>query len=486
MRLIRHFIFHLFLLLLCSLPATLLAQEQMGIKADNYAGINRVTLNPSVNVFSPNNWDITFGAVGFFVDNNYGYLENTYLIEILQNIDNIELAPSLTDDATVNNSAIYFDFFNNEQKKHLFMNTAVMGPAFRFNVKNSSFGFFTAARSVISVRDVSPNLGYYQFLNHQVNEPVEITAMDAGGMAWAEVGINYAKSLTNSEKNSLSFGFNLRYLQGTDAFYAHNAEGQTVTKVPNSFLNFSNGNGSAGVASSLVNSNIEEEGYQFSTNGWGVGADFGVTLALFPRDHHRVKIGASLLDVGKIWYQKNVEAHTYESDGAFSVDLTAFNEVENPEDFYEVVNAEVGETVTHTQQEQFGMALPTALSLQGDLGLTKNLWVNGTIVRRLNLLGVGGQRANMIAVTPRLEFRFMSIAVPMVMYENQGFRLGSALRFGPLTVGSDNLMSIVKSEPTFTGTDVYASVKINQLRVKWKKRNRNKKSKDYGCPQVMM
>ena len=82
-------IFSISLFIIFSIPLS--AQEQLGLRFDNYSGINGVTLNPTNNLTSPFKWDINLVAVGIFGENNYGYIENTSAIN-LANANNISVS----------------------------------------------------------------------------------------------------------------------------------------------------------------------------------------------------------------------------------------------------------------------------------------------------------------------------------------------------------------------------------------------------------
>ena len=60
-------------------PTLALAQEQLGLRMERYAGVNSLMHNPANNLVSPLKWDVNLVELGVFVDNNYAFIYNANL-----------------------------------------------------------------------------------------------------------------------------------------------------------------------------------------------------------------------------------------------------------------------------------------------------------------------------------------------------------------------------------------------------------------------
>ncbi|MEO1624642.1 MAG: DUF5723 family protein, partial [Bacteroidota bacterium] len=112
----------------------------------------------------------------------------------------------------------------------------------------------------------------------------------------------------------------------------------------------------------------------------------------------------------------------------------------------------------------FDVWLPSAISLQADYGITKQLYINGLLIQRLPTPEYAMRRGNFFAVSPRFEHRWFAASLPMSLYNWQKFRFGMAFRLAFLTIGSDNIGSIL-GESKWTGTDFYMALRINPFKL---------------------
>ena len=72
------------------------AQETLGLKAGHYSGVNSLLLNPANGIASPFQWDVNLVAAGVHFNNNYAYIANTGLFDLLKNVDNLRLSTEVS------------------------------------------------------------------------------------------------------------------------------------------------------------------------------------------------------------------------------------------------------------------------------------------------------------------------------------------------------------------------------------------------------
>ena len=95
----------------------------------------------------------------------------------------------------------------------------------------------------------------------------------------------------------------------------------------------------------------------------------------------------------------------------------------------------------------------------------------------------------MMYFAPRFEHRWFGASLPVVIYNYEKFRLGVAVRLAYLTIGTDHLVSLFKSNE-FTGTSFYVALKFNPFNINWERsgggsgnRNIGGRGKAMGCYQ---
>ncbi len=438
------------------------AQEQLGLRIENYSGINGVLLNPTHNLTSPFAWDVNLIAVGQFVDNNFGYVNTTRLIELAKNAENIEPAGDLNEDQQPSQDALVFDFYDNNKKKFLTATTNIMGPSFMVNLNSGhTFGLFTNGRVAVSAQSIPGNLNYYEFNRTSFFEYIEADPFTIASMVWSELGLNYAYRGTTVD-GSFGIGANVKFLNGYEAFVVKNNQTTSFAQFPGDSLHFTGAN----FDYAFTNSNTSGEDFNRQKNGAGVAFDLGAMFTIDSGDNTYLwKFGAALLDIGRIKFTKNAQRHRIITDSLFTLSSTAF---ENADDVMELTNTlsiqSLGDSLASSSANQFSVWLPTALSLQADYTINPLFRVNATLIQRIPIGEFAIKRGNLLAITPRFEHRWLGAALPISLYNWQQLNLGLSLRLAFLTIGTENLGSII-NRSDFTGTDFYVALKINPFKL---------------------
>lgn len=439
-----------------------LAQEQSGLRFDNYAASSGMLFNPAAPFTSPNRWEINIVSAGFFVENKYLYFNHQSVLSL----KNAYLQSSIPDPEVR---------YTNTKNIAVHTLAFIQGPSAFVKLNNINFGVFTDARSALgglSERLSSPFSLDTLLYQHIYTTPAFKVAM----MNWSEVGFNLGTKLYETDNASLSGAVNLKFLGGFDGMYFHNNESFEFEKIPHEQLtNFNRFNATYGYTADVGSNNYSLPN---SFTGKGVGADIGFiyTLGEKPPGNYSWKFGASIVDIGKIHFTKTAGTYALMSNRDLSAGIAQLKTIYSLDEFNSVASEIInGDEGTAQTGNEFTIGLPTAITLQAERSLSNKFFINAVVVRRLPLSQTSIYRPNIIALMPRYESKWFSATAPVTMVDYRDVHVGAAIRLGPLTIGSDDLLSwMVKQK--LEGTDLYAGLRIFPF---WtEKKSKSKPSKE--------
>ena len=453
------------------------AQEQLGLRTDNYSGIHGSLLNPAHNVNSKLSWDINLVGLGLSAHTNYGFIENSNVFHALRNADQVVLREDIENSPAPNQ--LVADFYRNNRLKYLTVFGNVMGPSFMVKLKNGhSFGLFTNVRTAFSTHDIPAVLNYTTFFQTPFNTFVDVDAFKISAMVWSEVGLNYAARI-DTDDGYLGIGGNLKFINAFDAFYMNTKRLIPTAQIPGDTLLFQSPQLNYGV----TKSNLEGDNLGPKTNGFGVGVDLGVTY-VFEGDesHYKWKIGASLLDLGQIELSRNAEEHIIQSDSLIAFPSNQLEGISNQERIYLLSEQGLGDSIASLNSNNFRLGLPGAFSLQGDYKFAPYFYVSGVWVQRIPMGENSLRRNNLVAVTPRFSHRWFGAYLPISLLNYQKVNVGAALRIAFLTIGSDDIGSFY-GKRNLDSTDFYVALKINpfDLNLNWGNGGKRSNRKGVKC-----
>jgi len=435
---------------------TATGQESLGLKIENYSGINSVILNPANNTTSKFSWDVNLGAVGFFGATNYGYFKDVGLARLGRNYTDVIPA---TGNENIPSDAIIFDYYDNQRKKYFSSFGFLMGPSAMINLGNHTFGIFNNLRWAGSTQNLGPELNYYYFDRRPFFETFNVNQFNAAGMLWGELGLNYATSFPFGD-GSLGIGANLKLLRGYEAFFFKNNTTIEVTQLPGDSTHLNKGNFDFGYTTNNID--FENIDPTIKNSGGGFAVDLGVVYTIDGGpDSYLFKLGASLLDIGRINFDKNAEAHQVITNDEFVIPQSQYTDVLSVDRWTKLFSAHsLSDSTASLHDDNFRIWLPGALSLQLDYGIASTFYVNATMVQRLPYNGQVAARSNMLAVTPRFEHRWFSAGLPIVLHNYQKVHVGAYARIAFFVLGTDNIGSVLGTSE-LTSMDFYFAIKIN-------------------------
>ncbi len=440
------------------------AQYQLGLRLETTAGANSLAINPVGNLNNPNKWDINLAGAGIFLQNNYAYLEDVSLAKLIWNSNSIKFVRAENEETNTARNFAVMDFSQDGDRRYLNSTAYISGPAFALRVgKNSSVGVFYNMRYMIGGKDLPNELSYYSFKSKSITEQLAIPKLSFSLLNWSEIGFNYAQKIpTNS--GSMNFGINLKYLQGHQGGYAKTNEPYLYGNLPGTDISIQLPDGQLDFAGDLDKSKL------LQVNGRGIGADLGFSYIL--QDHeegYKLKLGASLLDLGRINFQKNTQVYQLKVDTTVVVDLEHYKQYSYPDDLDKAID-DFSHELLQTQVKadeinSFSMSLPTAFSLQADYGFSENIYLNAILIQQLPNAGKSPVRRNIFAVTPRWQTKWFSASAPISLNDWRELKIGLAIRLSWLVIGTDDFPSMFINRK-FTGGDFYFAIKINPFKSK--------------------
>ena len=442
----------------------LIGQEQLGLRLENYSGINSVFLNPSATISTPLRWDVNLASIGFFLENNYAFVKDASVLALYGERENIDMryAGDVTNENLLPSNAFVADYSDDGRGRYVSSLLTVNGPSAMIKISNHTLGAFYNYRFAFGAPNIPANLSFYTYDRRNFFESFPVSPFDGNMMIWDEIGINYAYKI-ETNAGFLAIGTNLKYLRGKEAAYFENVNTFDLVKI-----------GQDSIASALATFNyglttasLDEETFANETTGSGFGLDIGAsaTFGGYKDEGYTFKISAALLDFGYINFDRNAQQHRTEITQYTDITVDEFDNIQGIDQYNELLQQfseeATGNPNESLQGNNFRMFLPTGISLQADYSFNENIFLNATIVQGMRFSKPGIVRNNIIAISPRYEHRWFSFQMPLVLHNYQNFRVGLSARAAFLIIGTDNIGSLVGRFSDFTGTDIYVGLKIN-------------------------
>ena len=277
-------------------------------------------------------------------------------------------------------------------------------------------------------------------------------------MVWQEYALNYSHA-QDIGSNRISVGGSLKIMKAYESFFLNVAEPIISSKILEDSLSINEFDVSLGF--STASQSLGAFANEFT--GQGFGLDIGASFLIESDDNgdYFSKISVAILDIGKVNFDTQSEKYRLQLNTPSNLSANDFIGVTTKEEAFKALSSAItGDSLAAKQPAGYSLWAPTALSVQADVQFQKNLYVGGSWIQRIPFSQLSVKRNNSLALYPRFETRWFSLGVPMVLYNWQDFRLGTSMRIGFLTIGSDNIGSFV-GKGAETGTDFYFSLKAN-------------------------
>ncbi len=465
--------YSLFIITVCIMLMALQtkAQSYLGITNSNYSGVNGILNQPAAVADSRYKFDIMLFGVSAAAGNNYIGIEPDKLFNLNPNLD-LEAQTLVLRD------------LNADEKVKAAISTQVDVLSFlvSFGKKSNGIGFTLGARNYINIDEMPQGMARIGFASLINRDAPNVTEDGAGlsidNLSWVEYGLTYGQELYNKDKNFLKGGLRVKLVNGITSVYTYANRldyeyiNDSILHVMNADINYGHGQNIDNLEFDTINGNTFK-----AFEGISPAFDIGFVYEYRPdidefrrkrpdgeyeyekfSNKYKFKFGFSVLDIGKLTFDRgnNTGAFTV-TDDTFTVNIFDPTSIQN---FDDTINTQFdpigGDESTYT------VSLPTALSLQFDYHLAKGFYVNLNPFIALNTTRDPEQsrvrQVTTYSLTPRWESKWIDVALPFSYNEFKNFNVGLGLRLGPVIVGSNDLLGLIKNE--VYGTDAYLAIKI--------------------------
>ena len=456
--------------LLPTMPRPAAAQGWIGLSQSNYGGIHNAYVNPSAIADSRHKLYLSLGGGGLNFYNTYLQLDlpQTPWSEGFRLTDK-NLAEQLT-------GGPEFASISGELRL----------PSLVLNLgRGRGLAFSNRARAFVQVSNVSENLarlGRYGLAEAGrlglANRLLEDNSFNINLNAYHEFALTYAQTLTPNARHFWKAGATVKYLAGLGGGYLLN-EGTRYRVYGRDSIQLDTPHLSYGFADYKA---YQQPGFAlgslYGANrlGRGFGADLGLTYEWRPdhdkyeyrmdgrawtdpsRNKYRLRLGLALTDLGAIAYAHDRYVRQATLADARVVQLGQLDTIrfKSLQTIGPTVQRLVG---LQSEARAFTTYLPATLRFSADYRLTNHvfaglLWTQNLLPART----IGSRSISSLALTPRLEFSHLEVALPFILANNyRKLQIGAMVRLGPLVLGSDNLSGLFGLTTT-TGADLYCGL----------------------------
>jgi outer membrane protein OmpA-like peptidoglycan-associated protein len=518
-----------FILTICLFITDINAQEFLGIRQSNYAGVMSLDFNPASIADNRMKMDMVIFGASIYGYNNHAYFNPKHMpygwiksfnaddpkAEAWMNNEDLnQLIPADSIDFYKNKGVDQFvEFDNGNKDRSAFVVTEID----IFNIMVSinqkvSIGFQIKNRTLFNLDKVSPELirlvgrefDYQSLFNISLKDANLNLSMNS----WNEYNFAYAQVLKDDNQHFWKVGGKVKLLQGIGSFYFYSDNVDYNIK-NDSTANYIRGDFDYGYSDNLggyiePNQSGNEEfsaGELFKkASNFGLGLDLGVVYEWRPnyrdfkydmdnktdlwrkdQNKYKLRVGAAINDIGGMTYNKGRLSKNF-SFNTSNFDLETFDGVEGFRSLDSMLLniADSGDIAFRNDKGKYFMNLPTHANIDVDYHIWKNIYAN--YYMRLNLLFLKDRNAvhypNNFAVTPRWEKRWWGVSLPLSYNTVAGFRYGVGLRAGPLVIGTGDVKPFIAPgrDTKIKGGDFYIALKLPIPYGKPKDRDKDKVS----------
>lgn len=481
----------LFIGLLSFLRVLGLSQDYFSYGGGNFSGLNQVIANPAAAADNRLKLDVILLGLDAGFNNSWFAVRR----EALRYNGGFPATWKNTTPNVPDNFYKNFVFLNSKKDRAGVMEARLLLPSVLYQLdEKNSVAFTWSVRQFFNFDGIGGQLAglFAKELDFSVtqNNRVQDKNITAVQMSWAEYGFTYARVLKNRNKHFLKAGITPKILQGLESGYViiKDLDFLFSTKDTSSYFNTRFSYGHSANFSSPAGSNQPVQSFYHYVTQPRLGLDLGIIYEWRPgyraylyrpdgkrnawrRDlnKYKLKFGASLVDIGKIRFDK--QGTYYDLDVSVRKDnFLTFTTVKDYAMLDSLLRTDFsagGET------NNFSVLLPTALNTQLDLALNRFIYLNlsshlGNLYRS-NYYRVYNYSA--LCFAPRIEHYWFDVSLPFTYNTLSARRsnyisTGLNIRLGPLSFGTNNFIPFFKGDVSALNAYVLFKTSIPYRQIK--------------------
>lgn len=448
-------------------------QEMLGTVFSNYSGINSALINPALMTVSKAYLDINVIGGDAFFKNDWGYIpkEGDNIWDLIKSDTLIPLYGKYRYNGM-------YTYYKNTNPKYILMSTRAIGPSAMIQTGKHAFGLSLSVRSVTSGNNIAFEIPVfaYEGLSYEdlQNVVFDDDNFDFVSLTWSEISGSWAYDFHRFYKSKLTLGVNTKLLLALEGAYITNKNVNYTVYDPKTIEIF---NWESEIGFSLPinydSNDVLYEGPAFK--GVGVGFDIGFVYTRLknsippprgkkicskPYEEYLYRIGISIIDLGGITFNKNTQKHNFDNVSVYWAEFDTLEYHNLNITMQQLSETFYGDPNQSKTDDKISIGLPTAISLQFEANLKKNIYLSTLWIQPIRFNPRQLRRPSQIALVPRYENEWFAFSLPLSMLQYKYIRLGAALRFGPLTIGTERL-GILLGVTDLNGMDIYFSLKFS-------------------------
>ncbi len=402
---------------------TMAQQSFAGFRNGYYSGTHRVLSNPASIAGGPRKWDVNLFSLSTNVSNNV-------LDVSLNNFSDIN---KIINESI--NSGAFTNFSGN-------LNVDVLAPSFMIAIGEKHALAVTSRARIFGNVD-NFNIKFFQTLMGDINEmkwSSASTSIDEKNQslqinAFGELGATWASTIIDTDNHLVKIGATLKYVQGAANVYMaiQDLKGNLSYDDVNNQATLT-ASGSMSVVSSGVDYNSFKISDVTKSEATGIGFDIGAVYEYRPVADapYKFKAGVAITDIGSLTYTPLPNlGYTY------SLSSTT---ITYKDDFQKKLN----EALSKTTVSSYKTSLPTALQMNLDYHICYGIFLE--LAGQFGLSKNDSKPQNAyygtdITFTPRWENKSLGVYLPFNYNNLSKLNVGTAVRLGPLLVGSSSLFT---------------------------------------------
>ncbi|RMG64364.1 MAG: hypothetical protein D6722_16930, partial [Bacteroidetes bacterium] len=438
--------------------------------------------NPALLAGSPYRFDLHLGGLSGQIQNNYVGLRSSAILNgnwrTISDSNYTDILPRVL----------------NGESKSLTFQTEVQLPSLLVSLNPRHAVALTSRwRTLGSLNRLGEPAARFAYEGLEVPDQFGTTYNNDGfGLAAAsflEVGLAYAGQVYQNGPHQLQAGLHLRWLRSLAGSYfyarrlAYSFDDAETLNIEEGEIEYAHS-----AAIGAIDPNFQPTRDLIGQEGCsGLGVDLGASYTYATADDtasgrpYRLRMGLSLLDMGRVSFNQSASTGTF-SGSVTGYNLNTLNGGNSVAFFDSTLQAEFSYT---PGANTFGMALPTTLSIQGDLYLRPRLAVNLSSALAFQRIDCADclRAATYVTLTPRIEGRRRSLGIPLSVTGSNSFGMGVMAQLGPVVVGSGNLASALVTD-NLKALDAFVAVRVPLGYPTQKDRDRDGvPDKEDACPR---